>query len=122
MSLRTTNIIVFLVCLNSAAALMGATGFADVGAAPEIGGGEEIQDAQDRSEQISTDRSALDQFVNGLVQAGQSLSVIFEIATAGPDMFRNLGVPDVLVTFIAAPLYILVGLDILQVLSGRDIA
>jgi hypothetical protein len=32
-----------------------------------------------------------------------------------------LGAPTVLVTFIAAPLYILVALDLLQVLSGRDI-
>jgi len=36
-------------------------------------------------------------------------------------MLINLGAPAALVTFVAAPLYIYVGLDILQVLSGRDI-
>jgi hypothetical protein len=119
--MRSTNIVVFLVCLNAAAVLIGATGFADVGAAPEIGGDGVIDNAEQRTERISTDRSALDQFVDGVITAAQVVGVVFEVATAGPAMFRNLGVPDVIVTFVAAPLYIIVGLDVLQVISGRDI-
>jgi hypothetical protein len=121
MSLRTTNIVVFLICINSAAILVGATPIADVGASPDIGGGAEIEDARDQGREIATDRSALDQFVNGLIAAASSVSVIFEVAIAGPSMFLNLGVPAPIVTFVAAPLYVVVGLDVLQVLSGRDL-
>jgi hypothetical protein len=122
MSLRSTNIVVFLVCLNAAAALMGATAFGQVGPAPEIGGDQAIEDARDQGREISTDRSALDQFVSGIIAAASSVSIIFEVALAGPTLFLNLGVPAPLVAFVAAPLYIIVGLDVLQVLSGRDLA
>jgi hypothetical protein len=120
--MRSTNIVVFLVCLNAAAVMVGSTGFAEVGAAPEVGGGDVIEDARDQGREISTDRSALDQFVSGIIAAASSVSIIFEVALAGPTLFLNLGVPAPLVTFVAAPLYVIVGLDVLQVLSGRDIA
>jgi len=76
--MRSTNIVVFLVCLNAAAAVM--------------------------------------------VAAASSVSIIFEVALAGPTLFLNLGVPAPLVAFVAAPLYVIVGLDVLQVLSGRDLS
>jgi hypothetical protein len=101
---------------------MGAAGFADISPAPEIGGDAIIEDAQDQGREISTDRSALDQFVNGVIAAASAVSTIFEVAIAGPQLFLNLGVPAPVVTFVAAPLYVIVGLDVLQVLSGRDLA
>jgi len=120
--MRSTNVLVFLVLLNSAAifaAQLPVTG--DLGYQPTVGGGEEIEQAQSAGQQIQSDRSSLDQFVGGIIAAAQTLTTMFAVVVAGPLMLTNLGVPAALVTFVAAPLYIFVGLDLLQVLSGRDI-
>jgi len=55
--MRSTNIVVFLVLLNSAAALVGAVGIAGVGATPQIGGVEEIDSAQQQATDISTEHA-----------------------------------------------------------------
>lgn len=120
--MRSTNIVVFLVLVNSAAVLVGAVGIADVGAAPQIGQTSEITAAQDEAFSITTERSALDTFISGVIAAASSVQTIFEVAVAGPTMLANLGVPGPIVVFLTAPLYILVALDILQVLSGRALS
>lgn len=119
--MRSTNLVVFLVLLNASAVLVGAVGIGDVGTAPQIGGDSEIQAAQDVGTDISTDRSALDTFVSGIIAAAGSVQTIFTVAIAGPTLLANLGVPGPVVLFLSAPLYIVVALDILQVLSGRDL-
>jgi hypothetical protein len=120
--MRSTNIVVFLVLVNSAAVLVGSVGIADVGAAPEIGQDNTIQSAQDEAFRITTERSALDAFISGIIAAAGSVQTVFEVAVAGPLMLANLGVPGPVVTFLTAPLYIIVALDILQVLSGRSLS
>jgi hypothetical protein len=120
--MRSTNVLVFLVLLNSAAvfaATLPVTG--DLGYAPTIGGDQQIDDAQTAGQEIQSDRSSLDQFVGGILAAANTVTTMFGVVVAGPLMLTNLGVPEALVTFVAAPLYIFVGLDILQILSGRDI-
>ncbi|MFD1515695.1 hypothetical protein [Halomarina rubra] len=118
--MRSTNIMVFLVMLNAAAGLVTATGIGPaIGANPTVGGDQQIDQAEDEARSIASDRSALDNFVNGVISAATTLVTIFGIVIAAPLMFSNLGVPAVLVTFLFAPLYLFVGLDILQVISGR---
>lgn len=120
--MRSTNIVIFLIGLNAAAGLIGAIGLgAAVGYDPLVGGGEEIDRADESAGNIATDRSALDQFVGGVIEAGQQLVRIFSIAVAGPRMLINLGAPTALVTALAAPLYLLVAIDILEVISGRQL-
>jgi len=120
--MRSTNIVVFLVLLNSAAVLVGAAGITDVGTAPQIGGDAEIQAAQNEATGISTERSALDTFISGIIAAASSVQTVFAVAVAGPTLLANLGVPSSVVIFLSAPLYILVAFDILQVLSGRSLS
>lgn len=122
MPLRSTNVVVLLVLLNASAVMVGALPVSDdLGYQPAIGGDDSINEAQQTGEQIQSDRSSLDQFVGGIIAAASSIAVILSVVVAGPQMLINLGAPTVLVTFVAAPLYILVALDLLQVLSGRDI-
>jgi len=120
--MRSTNVLVALVLLNGAAVFAGALPVSDdLGYQPSIGGGQEIAEAQAAGEQIQSDRSSLDQFVGGIIAAASTLTTMFSVVVAGPQMLINLGAPPLLVTFIAGPLYIFVALDLLQVLSGRDI-
>jgi hypothetical protein len=122
MPLRSTNIVVLLVLLNASAVFVGALPVTEeVGYQPAVGGDDAINEAQETGDQIQSDRSSLDQFVGGIIAAASTIATILSVVVAGPQMLINLGAPSVLVTFIAAPLYILVALDLLQVLSGRDI-
>jgi hypothetical protein len=122
MPLRSTNVVILLVLLNASAVFVGAMPVTDeVGYQPAIGGDDAIDEAQQTGDKIQSDRSSLDQFVGGIIAAASTIATILSVVVAGPQMLINLGAPTVLVTFIAAPLYILVALDLLQVLSGRDI-
>jgi hypothetical protein len=122
MPLRSTNVLVVLVLLNAAAVFAGTLPVTDdLGYQPTVGGDAEIQEATDAGKEIQSERSSLDQFVGGIIAAASTITAMLGVVVAGPQMLINLGAPAALVTFVAAPLYIYVGLDLLQVLSGRDI-
>lgn len=122
MSLRSINILVILVLLNSSAVFVGAMPVSgDLGFQPSVGGDQAIDEATTAGEEIQSERSSLDQFVGGIIAAASTITTMLGVVVAGPTMLINLGVPAALVTLIAAPLYIYVGLDLLKVLSGRDI-
>lgn len=122
MSLRSTNILVVLILLNSAAIFVGALPVSgDLGYQPAVGGDSEIEEATSAGEKIESERSSLDQFVGGILAAASTITTMLGVVVAGPTMLINLGVPTAVVTLVAAPLYIYIGLDLLQVLSGRDI-
>lgn len=122
MSLRSTNILVALILLNSAAIFVGALPVSgELGYQPTVGGDDAIDEATSAGENIQSERSSLDQFVGGILAAASTITTMLGVVVAGPTMLINLGVPTALVTLLAGPLYVYVGLDILQVLSGRDI-
>jgi len=122
MALRSTNVLVILVLLNGAAVFAGALPVTDdLGYQPSVGGDAKIDQAQSAGQEIQSERSSLDEFVGGIIAAASTLVTMFGVVVAGPQMLINLGAPAALVGFIAGPLYIYVGLDILQVLSGREI-
>jgi len=119
--MRSTNILVFLIVLNASATFVGVLPVAgDLGYQPTVGGGEAVAEAQDAGQQIQSERSSLDQFVGGIIAAAETLTTMLGVVVAGPRMLINLGAPAALVTLLAAPLYIVVGLDLLQILSGRQ--
>lgn len=122
MALRSTNVLIALVLLNASAVFVGALPVTDdLGYDPAIGGNDEIAEAQGAGESIQSERSSLDQFVGGIIAAATTITTMLSVVVAGPQMLINLGVPALVVTFLSAPLYILIGLDLLQVLSGRDL-
>jgi len=120
--MRSTNILILLVALNASALLVGFAGLGPaLGYQPTVGGDDKIEQANQTAGDVDSDRGAFDSFVGAVISAAQQLFTIFEGVTAGPRMIINLGVPAPIVTALAAPLYIIVGLDLLQVLSGRSI-
>ena len=120
--MRSTNILIILIALNASAALIGASGLgAALGYQPTVGGDDVIDDAEDDAGEIDAERSAIDTFVSGVITAAQTLLSMFSVVIAGPRMLINLGAPTSIVTFVSAPLYILVSIDILEVISGRNI-
>lgn len=120
--MRSTNILILLIALNASAAMIGYSGLGEeLGYQPTIGGDEEIDDAEAEAEQIESDPGSFETFIGGIISAARALTELFSIAIAGPRLFINLGVPTEIVGIFAAPLYILVSIDILEVISGRNL-
>jgi hypothetical protein len=121
--MRSTNILIFLVALNASAVVIGAVGLgADLGYQPTIGGDAEIQTANESAANVEAQSdSAFDTFVGAVISAASTITTILGVVTAGPQMLINLGVPAFIVLPLATPLYILVGIDILQIISGRSL-
>jgi len=114
------NIVIILVLLNGAAVLAGQVPATEqVGFQPTVGGDEEIEQAQQEGENVQSERSSLEEFVGGVLAAAGAVTTILGVFVAGPTMLTNLGVPAVIVAFLAGPLYVVVGLDVLYILSGR---
>jgi hypothetical protein len=120
--MRSTNILIFLVALNASAVVLGAAGLSgELGYQPSIGGDDDIAEANQTAGDVSAERGAFDAFVGAVISAAESLITIFSVVTAGPQMLVNLGAPKFVIFPFSTLLYILVGIDVYQVLSGRDL-
>jgi len=120
--MRSTNILILLIALNASAVVLGAAGLSgDLGYDPSIGGDDDIERANATAGDVSAERGAFDAFVGAVISAAESLLTIFSVVTAGPQMLINLGAPRFVIVPFASLLYILVGIDILSVLSGREL-
>jgi len=121
--MRSTNILIFLVALNASAVVLGAAGVSQsVGYDPNIGGDAQIESANESLGDVNTNKgSGFDTFVGAVISAASTLTDVFGIVIAGPTMLINLGAPAFIVFPLATPLYLLVGIDILQIISGRDL-
>lgn len=120
--MRSTNILIILIALNASAVLVGAVGLAnDAGYQPTTGGGEQIEDANESASNVEGSGGVIDSFVGAVLSAVGQLVTIFKVVIAGPTMLANLGVPAPLVALVSAPLYIIVGIDLLEVISGRQL-
>lgn len=121
--MRSTNILIFLVALNASAVVLAGAGLTgDLGYQPTPGGDDRIEQANQTAGDIDANKGgAFDTFVGAVISAASTLTTVFGVVTAGPQMLINLGAPAFVIYPLATPLYILVGVDLLQVISGRDL-
>jgi hypothetical protein len=124
---RTSKIVVFLIMLNASAGLFNATAFAQqAGVQVTIGGDQTINDAEEEARQVSTSRSAVDQFVGAIIGAAKSLLEVLKIIAIGPIMLSNLaaGVAEagIIIGWLTAPLYFVVAFDLYEFLTGNQIS
>jgi len=96
MSSRSANIALFLVLLNGSAAVVGATLGDPLGFQPTPGAGSAIEQIVSQSQELTADRSGLDNFVSGTIAAGQLFLSLIGITTAAPRMMLNIGMPPIL--------------------------
>jgi len=120
--MRSTNIIIFLVCLNAAAAVVGAGLGGQLGVEPTVGGDADIENAGSNVTDATENPSAgaLSGTLLGFVSAaGSVISAIDQIIFMGPNMFINLGAPSILIDPFKVVLIFVFGFDVAEVLSGR---
>lgn len=123
MARPTVNIAILLILVNSGATFFMATGVAaDWGISPEVGGDSEVDEIEQTANNVESN-SGTGSTLLGLYDAVTgAFSSLIQIVFAGPTMLQNLGVPSEITAFFFAPLYLLVGADIIYVLSGRVLA
>lgn len=120
MSMRSVNLVIILFLLNASAGLMVASGYAeDIGISLTPGADEELNTAEDTAQNVSAGSSIGQTLFGLLAAAAKTANTIFTVIFIAPIMFQNLGVPTWITTFVFAPMYIIVGIDILQILTGR---
>jgi hypothetical protein len=120
--MRSTNIIIFLVCLNAAAAVVSAGLGGQLGVQATVGGDADIQQAGSNVTDATENPSAgaLSGTLLGFVSAaGSVISAIDQVIFLGPNMFINLGAPSILIDPFKVVLIFIFGFDVAEVLSGR---
>lgn len=120
MARTSVNIAVALILINGAAGFFIGSGIAaDWGIQPSVGGDDSIGEAESTAKNIEAS-SGTGSTLLGLYQAvTSSFSSLIQIVFAGPTMLNNLGVPAFITAFIFGPLYLIVGADLIYVISGR---
>lgn len=118
----STKLTVFLVLLNASAGLVTAMGVAgDMGVSPDVGGDQEVQAANETAGQVESGGGFGDTLFGVFASIFNLFGTVFNLVFAGPTMLSNLGIPTPLVTFLFAPMYIIVAADLAYILSGRFI-
>lgn len=116
----STRIVIFLLFLNAAAGAFVASGTAaDWGISPTPGGDEALQTANETATSIQGSGGFGETLFGAFAGAANTFSAIFSVVFAGPLMIANLGVPAWLTGFVFAPAYILVGIDLVYILTQR---
>ena len=118
MIFRKITIIMFVT--NAAVNFLNAAGLREVwGVQPQTGIGEEASRAQQAAESVGSGPLGLIDALGGAtVAAIDAMTSLFAIIFAAPTLLANLGVPTFIVTFIFAPLYIVVAIDVIAILRG----
>jgi hypothetical protein len=118
---KTTKLVVFLVMLHAAAAFLAASGVAaDMGAMPDPGGGEKVDTATSEAESVKAEGGIADTLFALYTSVTSSIMGVLRAAFALEIMLTNLGIPAYVTAFVAAPIPIIVGMDVVYALTGRD--
>ncbi|QSG02531.1 hypothetical protein [Natranaeroarchaeum sulfidigenes] len=122
MMIRSLTII--LVMSNAAANFLYSAGVAQVwGMGPETGIDREVSRGQDAAEAIGSGPLGLIDAIGGATLAAvDALTGFFSIIFAAPTLVLNMGVPEFIVIFAFAPLYIAAAFDLISVLRGMQIS
>lgn len=116
----STRLVIFLLFLNAGAGAFVASGTAaDWGVSPTVGGDDALQQANQSATSIQGDGGFAQTLFGAFAGAANAFEGIFSVVFAGPLMIANLGVPSWLVTFVFAPAYLLVGIDLVYILTQR---
>jgi len=120
--MRSTQLVIFLVLLNTmtfaAATVIGG----DIGLRPHTGGSGVISDSQEDVRDITGQQSGIDEFIGSQLLGVTVLSRIYETIFFGPEMLKNIGVPAVITDGFVAVLTFVFAFDIAEFLRGGKLS
>jgi len=117
----STNIMLFIIVLNLVPGVMGAAGvWNDWGVQVETGVEDDVQRVQDRFEETQGGAFGGETLIGAILLVKDVLQTGYSLLWALPTLMSNLGVPFIGV-FINGLVPVLIGIDLLSVISGRDV-
>lgn len=117
----STRLLVLLFFLNAGANVFVASGVAaDWGMQPDPGGDDELQSANETASEFRPSGGFADTLFGLYASVTGTFQNVIGVATAGPTMIANMGVPSWLTTFVFAPVYLLVAFDLVYLLTIRE--
>ena len=117
--MRTPQIVLFLVLLNSAA--FGVTAMSPVDVTPNAGDSADIQEANESiSETNPGATTGTGVLIGGFSAAMDAIDSIRNVVFYGPEMLTSLGAPAVLMNILQAAITFVIGYDVLQAFTGRQ--
>jgi hypothetical protein len=120
MARASMQIVIFLLLMTAASNAIVVSGVGDaLGVAPTTGEPAAVQSAQSDAESFSPTQGSSETLFGLFTSGGSVFASIFQVALAAPLMFVNLGVPTWLVSFVFAPMAIIVFADLFGIIAGR---
>lgn len=117
----STRVLIFLVFLNAGANAMIASGVAaDMEIQPDPGGDQRIEQANETASNFNATGGFADTLFGLYSSVTTTFQNVIGVATAGPTMIGNLGVPGWFTNFLFSALYLLVAFDIVYLLTQRE--
>lgn len=115
-------IVVFLTFFTAAANLFENTGVTEsMGIHTGVSAGQKLSQAISEMEQIRGSAGTVESLFSIFAMIGSAFEGFAAAVTAGPRLMLAAGLPDYIVAFLFAPAVLIVGLDIIYALSGRDL-
>ena len=125
--MRSTNIVIALVILNSVAAISGVIFPADIIMATGADGqiDSTISELRSCAEGQTTNcaqvqQPSSDEITGGFINNIGVIQAIDDIVFMGPNMLANLGMPAIFVTGFKSVLALVVAFDIVTLFTGRE--
>ena len=125
--MRSTNIVIALVILNSVAAISGVIFPADIVMATGADGqiDSTISELRSCAEGQTTNcaqvqQPSSDEITGGFINNIAVIQAIDDIVFMGPNMLANLGMPTIFVTGFKSVLALVVAFDIVALFTGRE--
>jgi hypothetical protein len=115
--MRSTNLVLFLVLLNAAVGIVAVAAPVDID--PVAGGDQAIEDSASDVENREVNRRGSSELIGSFLGVGSLINSVSNIIFLGPEMFRNLGAPDILISGFEAVLVFVVGFDVAEAVTGR---
>jgi hypothetical protein len=114
------NTTILLIFLNAGPALLVSSGVAaDMGIDPSVSGDEPINQANEGMSNIEASGGSLDTLFTLYQSVTSPVRTVTDVVFAGPSMLISAGLPDWVVGFVFAPMYLITGGAIIYVLAGR---
>jgi hypothetical protein len=118
--MRALDILVFFICVGAGVTMLHASGWgAETGVSPNPGISEQTQTINESLSDVQAERQeGASSFLGGTVAAANSLVSALSAMLILPVALQNLGVPGWIATPLSLPLYVIVGVFVVQVIRG----
>lgn len=118
----STHAVLFILIANALIGAAAAAGMWDAwGFEPTPHTSQELKETKDEWEKLTAGGSAAETLIGLFIFAGQTASAGFAIVTSLPEFLENVGVPGFIAQIPSFALIVLVGRDVLSIMTGRKI-